>query len=454
MKHLRRFDEELDPAVYRRAAQGKEKIHGDVDAAKALRDWAKKSESGGKGYDIVYTCIKDGRPLYTGINYTANMVKPTVRGVYFGSVLEYGTIEIGKNTVGSILSDWKSGGKSLSVSMVVDFEKTEAVDRSWTYEVTIVGSKIGEAQDQVQTFNIEKDHESSALTALSQSIKAAYPKIIGSPLRSDAVRWKLVKGPTLGIVRGSEILDKIRGVGWGSNGISEYSSILSTFVIEVRLSKSSYGMRDQYVCDTCGGAVTMDCYECDGEGAIWSDEVDDNVPCTVCNGTGTHTCEECNGEDMTVGHSVFEFFKDTFMPEVTMRPIPGRVNVSRNETYSQYPWIGMFMSRDDSRRFLSDNWERLINEDPRGRWGKYGGVGSLYEAVTDLVKEATDVNDGDSIQYLEDAVGAVENISVAAMVQDKDAGLAVKSTYRDIRNISTYKASTDHFKTRRIHLRR
>ncbi len=55
MKHLRRFDEELDPAVYRSAALGKEKVHGDVDAAKALRDWAKKTESGGKGYDIVYT---------------------------------------------------------------------------------------------------------------------------------------------------------------------------------------------------------------------------------------------------------------------------------------------------------------------------------------------------------------------------------------------------------------
>ena len=438
MKHLRRFDEELDPAVYRRAAQGKEKIHGDVGAAKALRDWAKKTESGGKGYDIVYTCVKEGRAVYTGIEYTANMVKPTVAGVFFGSVLEYQKNKIGENTADSILSDWKSNGRSLSVSMVVNFEKTETVDRSWTYEVTIIGSKIGEANDQVQTFKIEKEHESAALTALGQSIKASYPKIIGSPLRSDAVRWKLVKGPTLGVVKGGEMMNKIKGVGW-SSGFQDYTSTLSTFVIEVRLSSSTYGMSDQYACGACGGAVTMDCYECDGEGTIWSDEADDEVPCTVCNGTGTITCEECNGEDLSAKVSPFKFFEDTFSPEVTMRPIPGKQNYNRDEAYSQYPWIGMFRTRDDARRFLSDNLERLINEDPRSKYGKSGGVGSFYEAITDLVKEAVDVNDDKSMDYMQQSISAVENISVAAMVQDSSANLAVRSANRDFRNISTYR---------------
>lgn len=438
MKHLRRFDEELDPAVYRRAAQGKEKVHGDVGAAKALRDWAKKTESGGKGYDIVYTCVKEGRAVYTGIEYTANMVKPTVAGVFFGSVLEYQKNKIGENTADSILSDWKSNGRSLSVSMVVNFEKTETVDRSWTYEVTIIGNKIGEANDQVQTFKIEKEHESAALTALGQSIKASYPKIIGSPLRSDAVRWKLVKGPTLGVVKGGEMMNKIKGVGW-SSGFQDYTSTLSTFVIEVRLSSSTYGMSDQYACGACGGMVTMDCYECDGEGTIWSDEADDDVPCTVCNGTGTVTCEECNGEDLTAKVSPFKFFEDTFSPEVTMRPIPGKQNYNRDEVYSQYPWIGMFRTRDDARRFLSDNLERLINEDPRSKYGKNGGVGSLFEAITDLVKEAVDVNDDKSMDYMQQSISAVENISVAAMVQDSSANLAVRSANRDFRNISTYR---------------
>ena len=438
MKHLRRFDEELSPGVLNRAAEGKAKIHGDVEAAKTLRDWAKKSESGGKGYDIVYTCVREGRPLYTGIEYTANMVKPTVAGVFFGSVLEYQKNIIGGNTADSILVDWKSGSRSLSVSMVVNFEKTEVVDRSWTYEVTIIGSKIGEANDQVQTFNIKKEHEHSALTELGQNIKAAYPKIIGSPLRSDAVRWKLVKGPTLGVVKGGEMMSKIKGVGW-SSGFQDYTSTLSTFVIEVRLSRSTYGMADQYACGACGGAVTMDCYECDGEGTIWSDEADDEVPCTVCNGTGTITCEECNGEDMTAKVSPFKFFEDTFYPEVTMRPIPGKQNYNRDEVYSQYPWVGMFRTRDDARRFLDDNWERLINEDPRSKYGKNGGVGSFYEAITDLVKEAVDVNDNKAMDYMQEAIVAVENISVGAMVQDKDAKLAVESANRNFRNISTYR---------------
>lgn len=442
MKHLRRFDEELSPGVYNRAAQGKERIHGNVDAAKALRDWSKKTESGGKGYDIVYTCVKDGRPLYTGIEYTANMVKPTVAGVFFGSVLEYQKNRIGENTADSIIADWKSNGRSLSVSMVVNFEKTETVDRSWTYEVTIIGSKIGEANDQVQTFKIEKENESAALTALGQSIKAAYPKIIGSPLRSDAVRWKLVKGPTLGIPKGGEMMSKIRGVGW-HNKFQDYTSTLSTFVIEVRLSSSTYGMSDQYRCDSCGnydGTIhTMECYECDGEGSVWSDESDDEVPCTRCNGTGTLTCEECNGEDLSAKVSPFKFFEDTFSPEVTMRSIPGNLTYNRDEVYSQYPWIGMFRTRDDARRFLSDNWERLINEDPRSKYGKSGGVGSFYEAITDLVKEAVDVNDEKAMHYMQGAIDAVENISVAAMVQDNSANLAVRSANRDFRNISTYK---------------
>lgn len=442
MKHLRRFDEELDPAVYRRAAQGKGTIHGNEDAAKALRDWAKKTESGGKGYDIVYTCVKGGRPLYTGIEYAANMVKPTVAGVFFGSVVEYQKNRIGENTADSIIADWKSNGKSLSVSMVVNFEKTETVDRSWTYEVTIIGSKIGEATDQVQTFKIEKEHESSALTALGQSIKAAYPKIIGSPLRSDAVRWKLVKGPTLGIPKGGEMMSKIRGVGW-LNKFQDFTTTLSTFVIEVRLSSSTYGMEDQYRCGACGnydGTVhTMDCYVCDGEGTEWSDEADDEVPCTVCNGTGTLTCDECNGEDLSAKVSPFKFFEDTFYPEVTMRTIPGNLTYTQAEVYSQYPWIGMFRTRDDARRFLSDNWERLINEDPRSKYGKAGGVGSFYEAITDLVKEAVDVNDDKSMDYMQQSISAAENISVAAMVQDKDASLAVKSANRDFRNISTYR---------------
>ena len=438
MKYLRRYNEELDPSVYRRAAQGKQTVHGNVDAAKALRDWAKKTESGGKGYDIVYTCVKDGRPLYTGIEYTANMVKPTVAGVFFGSVVEYQKNRIGENTADSIIADWKSNGKSLSVSMVVNFEKTETVDRSWTYEVTIIGSKIGEATDQVQTFKIEKEHESSALTALSQSIKASYPKIIGSPLRSDAVRWKLVKGPMLGIPKGGEMMSKIRGVGW-QNKFYDYTSTLSTFVIEVRLSSSTYGMRDQYRCDACGGAVTMDCYACDGEGLVWNDEADDEVTCTVCNGTGTIRCEECDGEDLVAKVSPFKFFEDTFYPEVTMRPIPGNLTYNRDEVYSQYPWIGMFRTRDDARRFLSDNWERLINEDPRSKYGKSGGVGSLFEVITDLVKEAVNVNDNKSMDYMQQSISAVDNISVGAMVQDKDANLAVKSVNRDFRNISTYR---------------
>jgi hypothetical protein len=438
MKHLRRFDEELSPGVYNRAAEEKAKIHGDVEAAKALRDWAKKSESGGKGYDIVYTCVREGRPLYTGIEYTANMVKPTVAGVFFGSVLEYPKNRIGENTADSILSDWKSNGRSLSVSMVVNFEKTEVVDRSWTYEVTIIGSKIGEANDQVQTFKIEKEQEHSALIALGQAIKAAYPKIIGSPLRSDAVRWKIVKGPTLGVVKGGEMMNKISGVGW-HNKFKDYTSTLSTFVIEVRLSRSTYGMNDQYACHACGGAVTMDCYDCDGEGSVWSDDADDNVTCTTCNGTGTITCEECDGEDMVAKVSPFKFFEDTFYPEVTMRPIPGNLTYNRDETYSQYPWIGMFMARDDARRFLSDNWERLINEDTRSKFGKNGGVGSFYEAITDLVKEAVDVNDNKAMDYMQEAIVAVENISVAAMVQDKDAKLAVESANRNFRNISTYR---------------
>lgn len=185
----------------------------------------------------------------------------------------------------------------------------------------------------------------------------------------------------------------------------------------------------------------MDCYECDGEGSVWGhDDADDNVVCTICNGTGTHTCEECNGEDMTQGITKSKFLVDTFNPVVTMRPIPGRtVGYNQSEVYSKYPWIGMFRTRDDAKRFLDNEWQRLINEDPGTKWGKYGGVGgSLYEAVTDLVKEVMDVKNTKTVDYMEDAVSAIENISVGAMV-DNGGTLAVASRDSNPRNISTFR---------------
>lgn len=443
MKHLRRFNEKLSPGFYNRAAQGKEKIHGDVDAAKALRDWAKTSESGGKGYDIVYSCINPDKSqvIYNGIDYTAQMVKPTVRCVFFGSALSrnksYDTLA--SNTMESVIEDWMVGNGPLSVSMVVDFETTETVDKTWTYEITISGRKIGESEDQFQTVTVDALNENEALKKLVNMIKSSYPKIIGNPLESDVVKYKLVKGPSLGVdPKTSELMNKANGVGWGSSKFGRWNKTLSTFVIEVRLS-DTYGLSDKYHCHACGGAVTMDCYECDGEGLVWSDEADDDVTCTVCNGTGTITCEECEGEDMTKGITKSKFLVDTFVPVVTMRPIPGKAPGNQSEVYSKYPWIGMFRTRDDARRFLSDNWQRLINEDPRTRWNKYGGVGgSFYEAVTDLVKEVMDVNDTKTMDYMEDVVSAIENISVGAMV-DNGGTLAVASLASNPRNISTFR---------------
>jgi hypothetical protein len=444
MKHLRRFNEKLSPGFYNRAAQGKEKIHGDVDAAKALRDWAKTSESGGKGYDIVYSCINPDKSqvIYNGIDYTAQMVKPTVRCVFFGSALSrnksYDTLV--SNTMESVIEDWMVGNGPLSVSMVVDFETTETVDKTWTYEITISGRKIGESEDQFQTVTVDALNENEALKKLVNMIKSSYPKIIGNPLESDVVKYKLVKGPSLGVdPKTSELMNKVNGVGWGSNKFGRWNKNLSTFVIEVRLSDSTYGLGGKYHCHACGGAVTMDCYDCDGEGSVWSDEADDNVTCTTCNGTGTITCGECNGEDMTKGITKSKFLVDTFRPEVTMRPIPGKAPGNQSEVYSKYPWIGMFRTRDDARRFLSNEWQRLINEDPRTRWNKYGGVGgSFYEAVTDLVKEVMDVNDTKTMDYMEDVVSAIENISVGAMV-DNGGTLAVASLASNPRNISTFR---------------
>jgi hypothetical protein len=429
MKHLRRFDEELNPEVYRRAAQGKEKIHGDVDAAKRLRDWAKTSEKGGKGYDIAYNCINPDKNeiTYRGISYTAQMVKPTVRCVFFGSALSRKSYdEMASNTMESLIDDWMGGNGPLSVSMVVDFESTETVDKTWTYEIVISGRKIGESDDLFQTVTIDALDEGDARKKLSQMIKSSYPKIIGNPLESDVVKYKLVKGPSLGVdPKNSEFMHKANGVGWGSSKFGRYSKTISTFVIEVRLS-DTYGLVDRYSCHACGGAVTMDCYECEGEGVVW-------------NGTGTYTCGECNGEDMTQGITKSKFLVDTFNPVVTMRPIPGRtVGYNQSEVYSKYPWIGMFRTRDDAKRFLDNEWQRLINEDPRTKWSKYGGVGgSLYEAVTDLVKEVMDVKNTKTVDYMEDAVSAIENISVGAVVDNRSSALA--SLYSIPRNISTFR---------------
>jgi hypothetical protein len=440
MKHLRRFDEELNPGVYNRAAQGKEKIHGDVDAAKRLRDWAKTSEKGGKGYDIAYSCINPDKSqlIYKGIDYTAQMVKPTVRCVFFGSALSRKSYdELASNTMESVIEDWMGGNGPLSVSMVIDFETTETVDKTWTYEITISGRKIGENEDQFQTVTIDALDEGDARKKLVNMIKSSYPKIIGNPLESDVVKYKLVKGPLLGVdPKTSELMNKTNGVGWGSNKFGRWNKNLSTFVIEVRLSDSMHGLADRYSCNACGGAVTMDCYECEGDGAIWSDEADDNLTCTVCNGTGTHTCEECNGEDMTKDITKSKFLVDTFVPVVTMRPIPGKAPGDQSEVYSKYPWIGMFRTRDDAKRFLDNEWQRLINEDARTKWGKYGGVGgSLYEAVTDLVKEVMDVKNTKTVDYMEDAVSVIENISVGAMVDNRSSALASLNSIP--RNIST-----------------
>jgi hypothetical protein len=442
MKHLRRFDEELSPGVLNRAAEGKAKIHGDEAAAKRLRDWAKTSEKGGKGYDIAYSCIDTDKSqlLYRGINYTAQMVNPRVRCVFFGSALSrksYDTLV--SNTTDSLIEDWIHGNGPLSVSMVVDFEITETVDKTWTYEITISGRKIGESEDQFQTVTIDALDEGDARKKLWQMIKSSYPKIIGNPLESDVVKYKLVKGPSLGVdPETSELVNKANGVGWGSSRFGRWNKTLSTFVIEVRLSSSTYGMNDQYACDACGGAVTMDCYECDGEGSVWCDNADDRVMCTVCNGTGTITCGECNGEDMTKDITKSKFLVDTFVPVVTMRPIPGKQNYNRDETYSKYPWIGMFRTRDDAKRFLSNEWQRLINEDPRAKYNKNGGEGgSLYEAVTDLVKEVMDVNETKTMDYMEDAVSAIENISVGAMVDNRTLAIVSRDSYP--RNISTFR---------------
>jgi len=443
MKHLRRFDEELNPEVYRRAAQGKEKIHGDEKAAKKLRDWAKTSEKGGKGYDIAYNCINPDKSemIYSGISYTAQMVKPTVRCVFFGSALSRKSYdEMASNTMESLIEDWMGGNVPISVSMVVDFETTETVDKTWTYEITISGRKIGESEDQFQTVTIDALDEGDARKKLWQMIKSSYPKIIGNPLESDVVKYKLVKGPSLGVdPKNSEFMHKANGVGWGSNKFCRWNKTISTFVIEIRLSDSMHGLADRYSCNACGGAVTMDCYECEGEGAVWRAEADDDVPCTICNGTGIHTCEECNGEDMTQGITKSKFLVDTFNPVVTMRPIPGRtVGYNQSEVYSKYPWIGMFRTRDDAKRFLDNEWQRLINEDPRTKWGKYGGVGgSLYEAVTDLVKEVMDVKNTNTVDYMEDTVSVIENISVGAMVDNRSSALASLNSIP--RNISTFR---------------
>jgi hypothetical protein len=443
MRHLRRFNEELKPEVYRRAAQGKEKIHGDEDAAKRLRDWSKTSEKGGKGYDIAYNCINPDKSeiTYKGISYTGQMVKPTVRCVFFGSALSRKSYdELASNTMESLIDDWMRGNGPLSVSMVVDFETTETVDKTWTYEIVISGRKIGESEDLFQTVTIDALDEGDARKKLSQMIKSSYPKIIGNPLESDVVKYKLVKGPSLGVdPKSSELMHKANGVGWGFSKFCGWNKTLSTFVIEIRLSDSMHGLHDKYSCNTCGGAVTMDCYECDGEGTVWSDEADDEVPCRICNGTGTYNCEECNGEDMTKDITKSKFLVDTFNPVVTMRPIPGKVAVNQSEVYSKYPWIGMFRTRDDAKRFLDNEWQRLINEDPRAKFNKNGGVGgSLYEAVTDLVKEVMDVKNTKTVDYMEDAVSAIENISVGAMV-DNGGKLALASRDSNPRNISTFR---------------
>jgi hypothetical protein len=444
MKYLKKFNEELSPGVYNRAADGKEKIHGDVDAAKRLRDWAKTSEKGGKGYDIAYNCINPDKNeiTYKGISYTAQMVKPTVRCVFFGSALSRKSYdELASNTMESVIDDWMGGNGSLSVSMVVDFEATETVDKTWTYEIVISGRKIGESEDLFQTVTIDASDEGDARRKLSQMIKSSYPKIIGNPLESDVVKYKLVKGPSLGVdPKNSELMHRANGVGWGYSKFNRFNKTLSTFIIEVRLSVEMHGLADRYSCNACGGAVTMDCYECDGEGAVWSDEADDEVPCTICNGTGTYTCEECNGEDTTKDITKSKFLVDTFNPVVTMRPIPGRtVGYNQSEVYSKCPWIGMFRTRDDAKRFLDNEWQRLINEDPRTRWSKNGGVsGSLYEAVTDLVKEVMDVNNTNTVDYMEDAISVIENISVSAMV-DNGGTLALASLNNIPRNISTFK---------------
>jgi hypothetical protein len=143
---------------------------------------------------------------------------------------------------------------------------------------------------------------------------------------------------------------------------------------------------------------------------------------------------------MTKDITKSKFLVDTFGPVVTMRPIPGkREGYNQSEVYSKYPWIGMFRTRDDAQRFLNNEWQRLINEDPRAKFSKNGGVGgSLYEAVTDLVKEVMDVNDTKTMDYMEDAVSTIENISVGAMV-DNGGTLAVASRDSNPRNISTFR---------------
>lgn len=442
MKHIRKFYEELKPSTYRSAAAGKLNKHGDVEAAKRLRDWAKKVEGG--AYNIAYVCAKDNsEALYWGSEYTATMTSPRVVGVYYGTVTSGSRSkdDMLKDTAQDLIERWASGG-SLSVSMVVQFKKTEERRMVWVYEVTVAGQKIGEAGEQTQRFELDANDEKAAKEKLNQLIKSAYPKIIGKPLDSDVVSVRLVQRPNLGMT--DELMAKAAGVGWLSS-FGSYMEYLDTFIIEVRLSNSTYGMREAYACHACGGAVTMDCYECDGEGEVWNDEADDTVPCTVCNGTGTHTCEECEGRDLTEGKTRMNFFEDTFMPEVFIRAIPGKTEGVNNTTaYSRYPWIGMFETREDARRFLANEWPRLIEEAPsRGHGtGRNSGSGvSLYETVVDLVKELVDVNKSeDAMGYAENAVKAMENISVAAIVIDRNnrAKMAASSLTSN-RNISTYK---------------
>lgn len=243
---------------------------------------------------------------------------------------------------------------------------------------------------------------------------------------------------------GRDLADKLKGVGvqqtfYGTSGQ------LATFVIEVVLSSVTHGADEHYACPACGGAVTMDCYECDGEGTVWSDEADDYVDCPVCNATGTHTCGECRGERKHGTSS--QMFRDSFVPMVVIRAIPGRPNHRGDTPYSVYRWVGLFADRSSAKTFL-DRWPYLIEEMPSfANSGAKGAGTSLVGALVELVGVLT-VHEKKSENYVAEVVDTISNIRVAAMTVGSDKGNAVKAAtrgYSGWRNISAHKFDREEF---------
>jgi hypothetical protein len=160
MKHIKKFNEELNPETYRRAARRFLSYNKD-QKYKDLSDWADKQEFG--YYNM---CLVNNSGV---IHKEASFTNPMLIGMYYGDVktddrnkpvYSENILSIDSEPLANrLVNNWKNGGSSLSITFEFGFQptsKTKSLGSDYLKNPTMSTKRWGIGQ-RVPMFSIELD---------------------------------------------------------------------------------------------------------------------------------------------------------------------------------------------------------------------------------------------------------------------------------------------------------